>query len=427
MKKILILSNNALSLHENNGKTLASLFSGVNSEALAQLYFNGDKPESEKFTKFYRITDLDIVKRIISFGASEGGSKILPSAIDFKSGNENNRLKKIIIKNENLKIIARNFLFGSGLWRSKKLINWIDEFRPDSIFFVAGNYVFPFYIASFISKKYNIPLDIYITDDYILSCKYSAGIKKIIHDSLIGAYKKFLPQARNVFAIGEDMASEFGQEFNRKFIPIMNSVDVPDFYENKIRNHGDKYEFIYTGGLHLGRDKSLIDFGRILKTIRDEEGKNIYLIIYSLQRPAPDILKSFNDLGILYGGALSQSDVKNKLSQANFVLHVESPDEEYINKTRLSISTKIPEYLISGACLIAYGPPSLSSIKIVRDNNLGLCVSSSDNFDVICRRVSNLVNDEMACRDFSYRGYLYAKMKFDVRSVNKLIDKFLNE
>ena len=55
MKKVLIVSQNSLSLHANNGKTLTNIFQKWESNSLAQLYFQDEIPESVKFHKFYRI------------------------------------------------------------------------------------------------------------------------------------------------------------------------------------------------------------------------------------------------------------------------------------------------------------------------------------------------------------------------------------
>ncbi len=44
-----------------------SLFQDWPSRALAQLYFSEEMPESLKFIKFFRVTDLDVLKAILFF------------------------------------------------------------------------------------------------------------------------------------------------------------------------------------------------------------------------------------------------------------------------------------------------------------------------------------------------------------------------
>ena len=52
MKNILLISQNSLSLHANNGKTLTNIFQKWDKDNLAQLYFQDEIPESLKFDNF---------------------------------------------------------------------------------------------------------------------------------------------------------------------------------------------------------------------------------------------------------------------------------------------------------------------------------------------------------------------------------------
>ena len=61
---------------------------------------------------------------------------------------------------------------------------------------------------------------------------------------------------------------------------------------------------------------------------------------------------------------------------ADAFLHIESDDESYCSLTKLSVSTKIPEYLISSRLVIGYGPVYLASMKLLKDNNIGIVISN---------------------------------------------------
>ena len=39
---------------------------------------------------------------------------------------------------------------------------------------------------------------------------------------------------------------------------------------------------------------------------------------------------------------------------------------------------KIPEYLLTGNCVLAYGPLELASIRIFSDNEIGLIIGSEE-------------------------------------------------
>ena len=51
--RVLVISNNSFSNTSNNGKTLASFFKDFSSENIAQLYFNKEVPDVEKFDNYF--------------------------------------------------------------------------------------------------------------------------------------------------------------------------------------------------------------------------------------------------------------------------------------------------------------------------------------------------------------------------------------
>lgn len=87
---------------------------------------------------------------------------------------------------------------------------------------------------------------------------------------------------------------------------------------------------------------------------------------------------------IEWKGFLSSKEVEQLIEDCDFLLHVESTDE--INKriTRLSISTKIGEYLGARRCIIALGPQDIASIEYIRNKKLGLVLSTNDTEKSIC-------------------------------------------
>ena len=187
-KRVLLISHNALSLHSNNGKTINSMFSGWNRSEVAQLYFQDEIPESKQFRKFFRVRDLDIIKTLFLLRKqAHCGNTVLPKE-KVESHYESFSKSKLLIirllrKTEVLKLILRDVVYGTGIWRSADLIAWITDFSPDSIFFVGGNSTFSFNIASKLSSIFEIPLDIYITDDYILNAQPQGFLAKVMQSN----------------------------------------------------------------------------------------------------------------------------------------------------------------------------------------------------------------------------------------------------
>lgn len=434
MRKVLIVSHNSLSLHANNGKTLTSMFRDWDSESLAQLFFQEEIPESDKFVNFFRVRDLDILKRIFSLGFLGAAGNVVHPKVRVVSHYESAgwvkaRIVKALRRTDSLKLVLRDLLYGTGLWKSRELLDWVRGFSPDSIFFVGGNSRFSFLITLFISRKLGVPVDIFITDDYVLNAQPNGLLAKLMHKRLVEIYRDAFSVARNVFVIGDDMACEFSREYRRTFLPVMNAVDmpgeVPGAGHKKDVGCGD-LDVVYAGGLHLGRGGSIVEFGELTRKVGSLLGLNITLTVYSTSELDGALRSGFERAGVLFGGGLTQGELQSRLMAADFVLHVESFDERNIRLTKLSVSTKLPEYLSSGACLIGFGPSALASIRLIDKNGVGVVVTELDDEAARLRKLADLFGSPELASSLAARGFDFAKDKFDAKKVRNFVSEVIN-
>ncbi len=418
--KVLVISHNALSLHFNNGKTLYSLFKDFPNGNVAQLFFQDEIPESDKFYTFFKLTDIDIIKCLFKLKQRN----ICGSESKIKLGEHFNyqmsKYKQVIINilrnNMFFLVLLRNLVYWLPFWNSKNLNEWIEKFAPDAIFFLGGNYKFSFNIAYKLSQYYRIPLYIYITDDYIFNEIKGAYFSKIQQKGLINTYKKSFNYAKQVFVIGEQMAKDFGKFFGRNFIPIMNLIEV-DRYNNIIvgKEKDDTITIVYIGGLHLNRWKQIVNFGRIINDIILSTGSKIVIEVYSITQPEEQIFNQLNIAPLSYKGKLLGDDVIRRMKSADILLHVESDEEKYRQLTRLSVSTKISEYCACKKCIIAYGPNEVASIRLIEDNKLGITITDAFSDEENRIRLKNLLLDKKLQDDIGLNAYNFALNNFEAK------------
>jgi glycosyltransferase involved in cell wall biosynthesis len=70
------------------------------------------------------------------------------------------------------------------------------------------------------------------------------------------------------------------------------------------------------------------------------------------------------------------------LRRANVLVHVESFGSAERQYTRLSVSTKIPQYMSAGRPILAYGPGDVASCQYVQDSSSGVVVGRQDRQDL---------------------------------------------
>ncbi|WP_312592616.1 hypothetical protein [Stutzerimonas nitrititolerans] len=426
MKKVLIISNNSLSFSSNNGRTLNSFFGEFELGSVSQIFFNDDIPESVVAKNFYNITGRAQFFSFFKKNRYSAGSEVFGDYATEEKRKGKNYLGQVVffVNNylEAIKLFFRDFLYSSGLNKNKKILDWAKRQKPDFIFFVVGNSCFSIGFAIYLSRALSVPLFVYITDDYVIYNKPAGIFGGLYHKLLVLNYKKLFISARNIFFIGSEMKRQFGRVYGVDGDCLINcnfvsKVARPGLSASQIR-------LVYAGGLHLGRLKSLIDFARYMREICSEVGHSFYLDVYTNNEKDGVLLKRYQKSGVFYRGRLSWAELQVQLQKADFLLHIESFQSAYSKKTKLSLSTKIPEYLSSGTCVIAYGPEELASIKIFREETIGIAISFGDSKSKV--DLIKAVADKKYREEISSRAFVYAVDNFSPQVVrSRLYDKVL--
>lgn len=384
MKKVLVVSNNPASNTENNGKTLNFLFSGWPSDRLAQIYFNNEVPTGSSFDNFYKLTGLDQLMANISYNnrCSAGRSISRSSPVGRPSLRSGfiSFFKKVINKRfEALKLLARDFSF-FGIGGNSRVLRWIDSFNPECIFLVAGNCCFSIDFAVYVSKVKSIPIILYITDDYLISGQAVGPLSDFHRRKLTVRFHKVFSESKCVFVISEYMAKAYFDKFGVTCNTLVNCARV-DLRRRPVRTN-ECLRFVYSGGLHLGRYLSIIQFARILKIAASKLNVTYQFDVFSGQGLDKNKEYEFHENSINFQGGVDWMALQDELISSDFLLHVESFEPENVRKTMFSVSTKLPEYLSSGSCVIAYGPKDVASIRFIKDNFLGVVLSENDDESV---------------------------------------------
>ena len=106
------------------------------------------------------------------------------------------------------------------------------------------------------------------------------------------------------------------------------------------------------------------------------------------------------------------------------VIHTESFDEDIKRRVKYSISTKIPDCLASGTCMLAYGPKDVASIEYLVDNNAAIVADSKEKLDEALRTV---FLDAQTRTETIYRAKELANKNHDLDKIGAIVKKVLND
>ena len=422
--KILIVSHNAFSATNNMGKTLASYFSAFDKAELAQLYIHNDTPRFDLCDNYYQITDGDMLRSLLSRRSGR-----VVTEFDTPAEAESDATRAAYRRGSRRTpavFIARNTLWRLGAWRTRALLDWVDGFAPDLVFFAAGDYSFSYDIALTLARHRGVPLAVACVDDfYLYNANSRRPLGRAVHRSFMRTVRRTMDYASVIFTICDKMATDYAALFDRPTAVLHTAATLASACEKApTEAEGEKtdgacenavtHDFVcenavthdsvcenahardtndgaegtatdirevkaisYVGNLALGRDRSLIEIGRALASL-SLVGAPRRIDVYS-QETDPAILSGMTaENGILFHGAIDSDGVARVIRDSLAVIHTESLDPVHTGRVAYSVSTKIADSLGAGACIFAYGPSSVASMEYLAANGAAVCVTSPD-------------------------------------------------
>lgn len=391
-KRVLIISHNPLSDTNNNGKTLASFFQDWPREKLAQFYLSMEPPSFTVCGSFYRLTDFEVLRAFLTgrpavgtvyaVPADDQDTPPLPSDPTGAMGGGERRLRGMLrgVFASRLPMAewARDMIWRPRCYQSPAFLRWLREFDPEVVFFQGSNYPFAYDVVHWVCAHCGARLLLQLTDDYTFVTHPLLPLSWLHHGRYMRRLRWALTAADRAYAISPAMQEEYARRFGCTSIGVAaNCVAIPPYTAEPEADGAQGLRLLYAGGVYIQRWRSLRLLGECLQTLR-AEGYRAQLDIYT-PRPLTDALRQRLTLEPVMrcGGSLNPAQLAQKMAQANVLVMAEAFSRAARKVTRLSLSTKIPEYMAAGRCILAFGPPDVSSIRYIRSHDAGVVIDST--------------------------------------------------
>lgn len=398
LPKVLVIASTPFSKTKNNGKTLSSFFETYDRTLIAQFSYSGGDFNSDICDNYYFFTKEDVLRG--NKGAAYKSAGILRKENIMESGKKKSFIKRFF----HVFSQARNPIalwIKDRIWKKadySKALDWIDQFDPDVVFFQGFSMAYGYDFALNVCKRNNIPLILELTDDYTYRLYPLSIIEKINHKRYMNVFTEAITLASKTIVISDLMKEEYESRFGGDMDVMMNAVNTKNFNYDCERTPND---YVYAGNLLLNRWKVLRNLGKALLQINQKATLNIY----TPDVPPKHILKSLSKVSsIRYGERLTKDELECRLKKCEYVVHVEAFDKKNRKITRLSMSTKISEYVACGAKILAIGPSDVASMKCISDNNLGIWV-----YNPSVKRIAERLNREITVEDYERNATEFIK------------------
>lgn len=411
LPRVLFISVNPFSETSNNGKTFASFFRGYPIDRLAQLYFHREVPSSGVCQNYYHVTDEDLIRGVLRPWAIEGAPVDVTAPA---SGPLIPEAPHTALRRSRAARLARQALWSLIRFDGPRIAAWLDDFRPQVIFFCGGDAAALYAKVDGLARRYDAAVVYYITDDYVLPLRTRNLAAAVSRRWTRSAFLRMAQRADLVLTVGERMSQRYKESFGIDSTPIMNIVDVPAHLPARSHRHAspeDPLRFVYAGSYHSNRWRVLIELKASLGRLR-QRGVHAELHVYGPE-PTSEVADALHNPPLAhYGGLLDADHLPAALAAADVLVHVEADDPESVAVTALSVSTKIPEYLASGSPVLALGPADLASIEYLETHHAAAVVQPGDSAhldDVVLHLVQSV--QLRAC--LAERGHELARRHHD--------------
>ncbi len=422
MKKVLILSVPAWN-KKTGSDTFSSLMEGYGADNVANIYIRESLPDSPVCNNYFRISENAVLKSVFKRKVKTG-KKV--SALQKDNDNQINeriteeRYKKLSSKKNFILSIARELVWKFGKWKTKELNDFIDEFKPDVVFFAMEGYIHLNRISRYVLKRSGAKGVGYFWDDnftYKQSNKLGYKIYRFFQKNSI---KKTVKLCSDFFAITPKTKKEADETFNIncKVLtkPIKNECNGFVSYE---LNHPIK--MIYTGKLIIGRFDTVKFIGEALSEI-NKNGIKVELDVYTTTYLSDEQLSSVGKYVHILG-AIPQNEVAQKQAEADILLFAEAIEGTVSKTARLSFSTKITDYFSSSKCIFAVGNMETAPMEYLKSEDAAIIASTKEE---ILSVLQNLIDKKELIIEYAQKAYECGQRNHSAQIIKKLLFKTLN-
>ena len=361
--RILIIATTPYS--ENySSRSLDAYFHYWEKDSVAQIFSRNIVPTKGHCAELYQITDIDLLKRWLHKGKKVGTIYHYNDLADSGSNEilDTGTMQQLGIKHTPTIEILRRMLWKKKYWCNKELIEWLDKFQPECIFYNFSNHIFLQQIALYVAERYNIPIVTTIADDFYFNDQAVLSPVYHIYRKIFKYLTKKILCRENSSAvyISDKIRDKYEKEFclHGETIYLTSTISRRPFRPINQNNP----VIAYFGNIRLGRNNSLLDIATVLGNINPD----YRLEVYSGESDPTYYQALENHPNVFYGGKIPYSKVQKRTAECDIVVVVEGFKPENINFTRYSLSTKAADSLACGAMILAYGPEDAGVISYLK-------------------------------------------------------------
>jgi glycosyltransferase involved in cell wall biosynthesis len=312
---------------------------------------------------------------------------------------------------------------------SSDLEEWIKDFNPQIIYSAVGKSVFYVDLTLEIKGRFKIPVVIHIMDDW-QSMKYRRGLfGPYLRSRLKRRLDKLLKVSSVRMGICDLMCEAYKKRYGVPFVPFLNAIDVSGWNREikKDRSTRGPFRIMYHGSIYHGsrlgyicsQINELIDICQVVEDL-NSNGLDIELIIHTPPSVAHYYHRHFKRFSrvVVDSNFIPVDEIPRFLSEKDLLILPITFNKKGASLLRYSMSTKVPEFMMSGSPVLLYGPDNVAPIQYAIKEGWGYTVTER-NIDILEGAIKKLVQDTKLRQRLSERAQEIARLNHDSQKISR--------
>lgn len=411
--RVLIISGTTWDNSNSFGNTFSNIFGGMKGVEIYNIACQSGTSNNSVTAHEIQMSDKSMLKSIINFSYD-------PCWNSKKTSNENvNKEVSISAIKKRLTVffVIRDIIWKLARWKkSKTLSDFLEQYKPDIVYL-------PIYasprmcdIQQWIIDKLGVPVVGHITDDVYNMPPNLSFFAKMYRKHLQKKLNRLINSCKYLEVFAENMADEYSKIFDIPCYLIGKGVSKGQI--DNIPPSKDTFNepigIVYTGNISAERYSALYLLG---KAIDDNFSGKAVVKIYTQTHLSDEMLTGFNSLeSVVLKGAVTGDKVNEIQKGADLLLHIEGFSEKSLFEVKMSFSTKLIDYMLTGVPILAMGPKEANSISVLEKNALATVITNPDKISDVLEDVFE--NAEMR-KQHGKNILTYLKSNRDIKIIQK--------
>lgn len=271
-----------------------------------------------------------------------------------------------------------------------RMLGQVEELRPD-VLLVAPQPLRDVMVAAEVSDRFDLPLVAWFMDDYYKDRFSRVNVKRLWN------------RAHSRFVISESMGEAFSRLYGGDYEVLAHSIDYPGEYTPPAESPEGRLRILYAGSVNQYYTPTMKLALREFAGLGDRVTLDIYTGDDLPDEGYGDAEVSWRKFPLIKSGNLVQ-----RLREYDVLLLLSNFERKWKTTAETAQASKLAEYMASGRCILAYGPPYAENVRYIERHDIGETVTS-DEPGALRNAVLGLAQDPGRRRSLGEAAYLFGR------------------